>query len=147
MKIVCICVGKKHDKDLVSAIDKYQTRLNSYTDFEFELIPPSERFKESNLILKKLKDDDFVILLDEKGRQLNNSGLAQLISDSQTKSLKRLVFIIGGAYGVNEKLMKRSDRTVSVSGLVFPHQLMRLILVEQLYRSFNMLAGGKYHHE
>lgn len=147
MKIICLTVGKKHDPDLRSAIQKYEDRLKRYSDFSFQLIAPSEKLAESAAILRSLKDDDFVILLDETGDLINNQELTGKIKELQQKSVKRLVFIIGGAYGVDQSVVERAQLVCALSGLVFPHQLVRLILAEQLYRTFNTLAGGKYHHD
>lgn len=147
MKITVITVGKKHDKDLVVAIDKYQKRLKKFCDFSWVYIPTSNIDNESSMIERQLKSDDYVILLDETGEQVDNNQLAEKLEFLQNSSIKQLVFIIGGAYGVNYSLMGRSNITVSFSKLVFPHQLMRLILVEQLYRSYSILAGTDYHHK
>lgn len=146
MKITCLSVGKRHDRDIAQAIQKYQTRLSAYCDFSFEFIPNSNINKESIDLIKRLKTDDFVILLDEKGQQLDNTNLIDLIRAHPANRYKRLVFIIGGAFGVDDALINRCDILLSISKLVFPHQLMRLILVEQLYRSFNIMQGGNYHH-
>ena len=147
MKIICLAVGKKHDQEFSLAIEKYETRLRPYADFRFELIATGEVDSESAAILKKLTPDDKVILLDETGKQMNNRDLADLLTGYRNHSTKRLVIVIGGAYGVSDELKSRSDFVLSLSKLVLPHQLVRLILVEQLYRTYNLIAGGKYHHE
>lgn len=147
MKITCLTVGKKHDPELAAAINKYQSRLSIYLSFEFEYIPPTTISRESEALLKRCKQDDVVVLLDKTGIMRTNQQLATSLEDWQNKAVKRLVIIIGGAYGVDETVKRRSNQVVSLSKLVFPHQLVRLLLVEQLYRSFNLIAGGKYHHE
>ncbi len=147
MKVTVITVGKKHDKDLTVAIEKYQKRLKKFCDFSWVYIPTSNIDSESSAIERQLKSDDYVILLDETGEQINNNELAEKIESLQNSSIKQLVFIIGGAYGVNYSLMGRANITISFSQLVFPHQLMRLILIEQLYRSYSILSGSDYHHE
>lgn len=147
MKITCLTVGKKHDKSLESAITDYQKRLKHYVNFAFEYIPNSDKETESQLILKRLKQDDTVILLDETGEQLSNQQLASIFQTQSVKATKNIIIIIGGAYGVSQPVKNRSDYTISLSCLVFPHQIVRLIMIEQLYRTFNMLAGGKYHHQ
>jgi 23S rRNA (pseudouridine1915-N3)-methyltransferase len=148
VRILCLTVGKKHSEELVAAINLYEKRLKPYAEFSFELIPSSDVTKESAAMLSRLKLTDKVIVLDESGAHYKTPELAALLQryavDPQSK---RIVIIIGGAYGVDQALKDRADALVSLSSLVFPHQLVRLILVEQLYRCCNLLAGGKYHHE
>ncbi len=147
MKIICLAVGKKHEPEFAAAIQKYQDRLSVYLTFEFEYIPATTITRESETILKRCKDEDIVVLLDETGVLCDNKQLARSLEGWQNKAVKRLVIIIGGAYGVDNTVMQRSNQVISLSKLVFPHQLVRLLLVEQLYRSFNLLAGRKYHHD
>ncbi len=99
---------------------------------------------ESEAILRRLKPDDVVILLDERGKNMSSPELSELIL---AHTDRHIVFIIGGAYGVNEEVRRRADVLWSLSRLVFPHQLVRLILSEQLYRAQEIARGGKYHHE
>ncbi len=143
MKIVCITVGKKHDANLADAIGDYEKRLNN---FSWHLIPSSEKAQESQAIIKQLNDEDVVILLDERGKMWTNDRLAYALETIQNKSVKRLIFIIGGAFGVDISLQKRANYILALSPLVFPHQIVRLLLVEQLYRTYSILADGKYHH-
>ncbi len=147
MKILAITVGKKHDKEIVTAIEKYQKRLKKFCDFTWDYIPTSNVDSECLAIEKRINADDFVLLLDETGQSLNNQQLAETIEEVQNKSTKRLVFIIGGAYGVNYTIISKVSLVMSFSSLVFPHQIMRLLLVEQLYRSYSLLAGSNYHHK
>lgn len=97
--------------------------------------------------MKSLKDDDVVILLDERGKMWANDRLAYALETLQNRSTKRLVFIIGGAYGTSLAVQKRSSYILALSPLVFPHQIVRLLLIEQLYRTYSIMADGKYHHE
>lgn len=147
MKILAVTVGKKHDKEIVLAIEKFQKRLKKFCDFSWEHIPSSNVDTESIAIEKRLQPDDYVVLLDEIGETINNDQLSDLLEEAQNKSTKRLVFIIGGAYGVNYQIIGKSNKVISFSSLVFPHQVMRLLLVEQLYRSYSILARTDYHHE
>ena len=147
MKILAITVGKKHDKDIVLAIEKYQKRLKIFCDFSWEYVLTSNVDNESIHIEKLLKTDDQVVLLDETGQQISNQDFAEVIESAQNKSIKRLVFIIGGAYGVNYSIISKANLVMGFSKLVFPHQLMRLLLIEQLYRNYSILSDGKYHHE
>lgn len=146
MKVVCLSVGKKHNTVFVPAIEEYEKRLRQYVEFSFELVPSSDKEQESRAIMKRLRDDDAIILLDERGDTLTNRQLTAAIDRDRNAGTKRLVIIIGGAYGVDEDVRQRSNAVYSISGLVLPHQLVRLLVVEQLYRTFNTLAGGKYHH-
>jgi 23S rRNA (pseudouridine1915-N3)-methyltransferase len=146
-KITIITVGKKHSKEIKPLIDLYEKRLKKMCDLAWDIIPSSNIDSESLAIDKRLTADDFVILLDETGDQLNNDELAEKLEDLQNTSVKRIVFIIGGAYGVNYNLMIKANLVFSISKLVLPHQLVRVVLVEQIYRSFSILKGTKYHHE
>lgn len=147
MKIVCIAVGKKHDPTLVAAIAEFEKRLLGFCDFSWQFIPSSNKENESTSILKTLKPDDVVVLLDERGKQWSNQKLADKIEQLQNQSTKRLAIIIGGAFGVSEEARRRSNYVVALSSLVFPHQIVRLLVVEQLYRTYSILADGKYHHQ
>lgn len=147
MKILIICVGKKHDALLSPSIEHYEGRLKHFVRVEWQIIPSSDIGSESSSICDKLKPNDKVVLLDEDGKSVDNVGLAQVIEQTQNNAVDRLVLIIGGAYGVNDDVKSRADYIFSLSKLVFPHQLVRLILVEQLYRSYSILSGSKYHHD
>ncbi len=147
MKVICLTVGKKHSPSFEPAIAVYEKRLKPLLNFNFEYIAVSDKHQESISILKRLKDDDLVWLLDENGTLIDNHQLSQKIESAMNMSIKRLVIVIGGPYGVDESVRERSRVILSLSKLVFPHQLVRLILVEQLYRSINILNGGKYHHD
>jgi 23S rRNA (pseudouridine1915-N3)-methyltransferase len=150
-------VGKVHDSYVKEGIEEFTKRLNRYFKTEWVLLPvPKQaamlsemdlRKKESKMILEWLGKDDFLILLDEKGVQLNSPELANLLQQRANESHKQLVFLIGGAYGVDEAIRKRANFTWSLSPLVFPHQLVRLILAEQLYRAATILKNEKYHHQ
>ena len=130
---------------------RYEKRLKPPFNIEWVLLPHSSlegmraRQEESQALLARLKDDDFVILLDETGRQVTSPQLAAQL-EQQFVGSRRVVLVIGGAYGVDETLMARADAVWSLSELVFPHQLVRLILAEQLYRAQEIARGGSYHH-
>lgn len=146
MKILIISPGKTHAPELRDAIALYETRLRSnlQVDWEFPSIGPIE--SEAKAILKLIRPEDVVVLLDERGVEIDSPGLATLIDTNLTQGTKRLIFVIGGAYGVHESVHERANKTVSLSKLVFPHMLARLILIEQLYRAWSIRSGGKYHH-
>lgn len=153
MKILIISVGKKHEKWLEQAIEHYQDRVSRSISISWLLISPSQlsadqaRNHESVEIIKRLSNDDFVWLLDERGEIVDNFMLDQKLNNVKNTSLKRLVIIIGGAYGVNDELRSRADWLWSLSRLVFPHQLVRLILLEQIYRTLEIERGSGYHHQ
>ncbi len=147
-----ITVGRKHEIWIADGLERYQKRLKKPFDVEWILLPHSSlegasaRQEESERILSRLGSDEFVVLLDEKGIQLSSPQLSKLLLDKLESSVK-VTIIIGGAYGVNEALESRADVMWSLSHLVFPHQLVRLILIEQLYRAQEIARGGSYHHE
>lgn len=152
MKIVILSVGKKNDSSLESAISDYSERLNRALPVSWELLPPSgfeepkARLTESAAIMAKLKPSDVVWLLDERGKQLTSPALAAQINVLQYQGVQRLMFVIGGAYGVDDALRARANVTWALSELVFPHQLVRLMLAEQLYRATEINRGSGYHH-
>jgi 23S rRNA (pseudouridine1915-N3)-methyltransferase len=145
MKILIISPGKPHDSTVADAIAQYEVRMRAWS-VEWSLPSASDVEKEGAAILKQLKDGDWVVLLDERGKSVDSPGFAMLVDARVQSGTKRLVFIIGGAFGVNEAVATRADMTLALSSLVFPHMLVRLILVEQLYRAQTILTGGKYHH-
>ena len=146
MKLLIISPGKAHDHTVADGIAEYKTRLEKRLPIEWAFPKPDTKETEAAAILKLIKIDDFVILLDEKGKDLSTTDLAGLL-DAQTQSgVKRLVFVIGGAFGVDDLVKERADLTFKLSSLIFPHMLVRLILVEQLYRAVTIIDGGKYHH-
>lgn len=151
MAIRIIAVGKKHESWVQEGIERYQRRLKKPFDIDWVFLPHSSqedasaRQEESGRILAKLAQSDYVILLDELGRNITSPTLADTLEESFSRS-RSVVIVIGGAYGVNDELRERADFIWSLSKLVFPHQLVRLILVEQLYRAQEIQNGGKYHH-
>lgn len=149
MNIRILTVGKKSEPWLEQGIRRYLERLSGQFSTEMEIIPPSRKGSleapkdGSERLLRQISPDEFVILLDETGKNLSSPELSNLIA-SQTQ--RKLVFVIGGAHGVSTEVRTRADFTWSLSRLVFPHQLVRLILTEQLYRAQDIANGGKYHH-
>lgn len=150
--IKIIAIGKKHESWVQSGITRYETRLKRPFDTEWVLLPHSSRDgltarqDESERILARLKPDDYVVLLDERGKLFDSPALARQLLAPLEHS-QSVVVIIGGAYGVDDTLHRRADLVWSLSPLVFPHQLVRLILAEQLYRSQEIAGGRPYHHE
>lgn len=151
MKITCLSVGKQHSADLAGYIQDFEKRLMHQISWEF--ITPSghasaeqARTLESETLLNKLKQTDTVVLLDERGRMPDNHQLAAEF-ERWTSAHGRLVIIIGGAFGVSDALRSRANYVWSLSPLVLPHQLVRAVLVEQLYRTQAILQQHPYHHQ
>jgi 23S rRNA (pseudouridine1915-N3)-methyltransferase len=151
MAVKIIAVGKKHEPWVDAGIRRYETRLKRPFNTEWVLLPHSAREglaareEESQRLLSRLHDDDFVVLLDERGKLFDSPGLSRMCLEPLERS-RTVVMVIGGAYGVDASIHERADIIWSLSPLVFPHQLVRLILVEQLYRAQEIAAGHPYHH-
>ena len=157
MKIIMLSVGKAHEAELRDAIDKFTRRLSHYFRCEWRLLPPAKqnantsadavKQSESATILNSIQKDDVLVLLDECGQQMSSPQLAELIQLQANRSVKNIVFLIGGAFGVDASVQQRANYIWSLSKLVFPHQIVRLILAEQLYRACTILRNESYHHE
>lgn len=147
-----LAVGKKHEAWVADGIERYQKRLKAPFNVEWQLIPHSSlegtraRQEESERIVSRIKMDDFIVLLDEKGVMFDSPAASRVLVVPLQQS-KRVVAVIGGAYGVDARVQARADVVWSLSKLVFPHQLVRLLLVEQLYRAQEIGGGRPYHHE
>lgn len=152
MPLRVVAIGKKHEAWVLEGIERYQKRLRKPFMLEWVYLPHSSREglsarqDESERILQRVKESDFVVLLDEKGKIINSPALASLL-ELPLNSSRSVVIIIGGAYGVDQSVHDRADFVWSLSLLVFPHQLVRLLLAEQLYRAQEIAAGNPYHHD
>lgn len=138
MKILYISGGKKHEENLRDAIEDYTERLSRWLKVEW-------LFTEDPL--NNLKPEDYVVALDVNGKNYSTEELSKLISGAEVNSVKRMIFVVGGAYGLKESLIKRANVIWSLSDLTFPHMIVRLVLSEAVYRSYSLLKGSKYHHE
>jgi 23S rRNA (pseudouridine1915-N3)-methyltransferase len=147
MKILIFSVGKGKDTLSEDLIRHYESRLLRYLPIEHMYLPHEGKVKEGERILLSLKKEDFVVLLDERGKEFTSIQLAELIENRMVDSVRRFVFVIGGAYGVSDAIHKRANVTWKLSALVFPHLLVRVILIEQLNRAMTILRGEQYHHE
>ena len=156
MKIALWTIGKPHDAYVKAGIEEFTKRLSKYFAVEWQVIPVPKnatmlsegemKGKEGESILQLLKEDDYLIALDERGKELTSEGLSQFVAQRADSGTKRLVFLIGGAYGLDKEVMHRAKMQWSLSKLTFPHQLVRLLLAEQLYRACTILRNEKYHH-
>ena len=158
MKIKLICVGKLKEKYLSDGMNEYLKRLSAYAQVEVvevadEKIPDNAslaqemivKAKEGRRILDKVKQDDYVILLDVKGQEIDSEQFADRIEDCMINGKSTIDFIIGGSLGHGDEVLSRANLRVSFSQMTFPHQLMRLILVEQIYRAFKIIKHETYH--
>ena len=157
MTIKLLSVGKTDDASLKKLIDTYIHRLGFYNKFEEEIIPDLKRTKnlnpgqqkqmEGKLILDKISTSDYVVLLDENGKQFTSEGFSEYIQKRLNSGMKQMIFIIGGPYGFSEEVYARANGKVSLSKMTFSHQMVRLFFVEQLYRAFTILKNEPYHHK
>ena len=156
MKIEFWVIGKTDFDYLKEGIALYEKRLKHYVAYEMVVLadvknPPLSmealKTKEGEIILNKLQKDDFLILLDENGKQSTSVEFSQFLEKKQMDGTKRLIFQIGGAYGFSEAVYVRANHKMSLSKLTFSHQMVRLFFVEQLYRAFTIIKGEKYHNE
>jgi 23S rRNA (pseudouridine1915-N3)-methyltransferase len=157
MKIQLWSVGKNHDPYIKTGVEDFTKRISKYYPVQWTIIPPLKnaavlseqdlKKKEAEVVIASLQKEDYLIVLDENGKSLSSAGLAQFIQARGNESIKNLVFLIGGAYGLDETILKRSNYLWSLSALTFPHQLVRIILAEQVYRACTILRNEKYHHQ
>ena len=156
MKIYFWSVGKSHETYVKEGIELFTKRISHYFPVEWKIFPSAKnstsltedetKKNEAVPILNSLQNDDVLIALDENGNQLNSMELANFIQRKANESSKNIIFLIGGAYGIHESVLKRSNFKWSLSKSVFPHQLVRLILAEQIYRACTIIRNEKYHH-
>ncbi|HUR12065.1 MAG TPA: 23S rRNA (pseudouridine(1915)-N(3))-methyltransferase RlmH [Flavitalea sp.] len=156
MKVILTALGKPHDPTIKSAIDDYSNRIANYFDINWNIIPspknlshlsmPEIKKKEGEAILKSIQKEDFLVALDENGKQFNSLLFAKFLQDKTNAGVRNMVFVIGGAFGLDDEIVKRANHNLSLSSFTFPHQLVRLILAEQIYRAATILRNEKYHH-
>ncbi len=158
MKITILCVGKIKESFYRQAIDEYAKRLSKYCRLEIvevadektpdkasEALETQIKEKEAGRILEKIKEDAYVFTLEIRGKRYTSEGFADCIQKAAVQGKSHLVFVIGGSLGLHEKVLKRSNQAISFSDMTFPHQLMRVILTEQIYRAFRIINGEPYH--
>jgi 23S rRNA (pseudouridine1915-N3)-methyltransferase len=157
MKIQFWSIGKSHDPYIKDAVEDFSKRIGKYFSTEWNIIPVPKntgmmsemdlKKKEGEMILSWLKPQDFFVALDERGKEMSSEQLATFIQARANESTKNLVFVIGGAFGLDAKVLQKADYKWSLSKLTFPHQLVRLILAEQVYRACTIMRNEKYHHK
>lgn len=157
MKICLLVVGRTVEQHFVSAINDYTERIKHYIPFEIEVINDLKntkslsaeqiKSKEGKLILKQISQGDYVVLLDERGKEFRSIEFADYISKKMNTVNKRLVFVIGGAYGFSKEVYSAANEKISMSKMTFSHQMIRVIVAEQIYRAVSIINGLPYHHE
>lgn len=157
MKIALWSIGKAHESYVKEGIEDFTKRISKYYPVEWKIIAPAKQTvnsveadikkQEAQSVLNALTKDDYLLLLDERGKQMSSVQLASFLEARANNSVKQVVFLIGGAFGVEETVRQRANNTWSLSQLVFPHQLVRLILSEQIYRACTITRNEKYHHQ
>jgi len=156
MTIKLLCIGKTDNRELNQLIEVYYKRLQFYNKFEFEIIPDLKKTKnleenqqkerEGELILAKLQNSDFMVLLDENGKEFSSEKFSAYLQKRLNSGLKQLIFVIGGPYGFSDAVYKRANAKLALSQMTFSHQMVRLFFTEQLYRAFTILKNEPYHH-
>ena len=157
MKISFWSIGKTNEAYIKQGVEEFTRRISKYLKVEWTIIPVPKnagmmsemdlKKKEGEMILEWLQKTDYLVALDERGKQMNSAGLAEFIQARANESVKNLVFLIGGAFGIDDAVLKRADYKWSLSQLTFPHQLVRLLLAEQVYRACTIMQNEKYHHK
>lgn len=156
MKIQLWSIGKTHENFVKEGIELFTNRINNYFSLTWNIIPgpknagqmepPVLKLKEGEIVVSMLMKDDFLVLLDERGKSFTSEAFAKFLEQRTVDSVKNIVFLIGGAYGVSEEVKQRANFIWKLSDLVFPHQLVRLIATEQIYRACSIIRNEKYHH-
>jgi 23S rRNA (pseudouridine1915-N3)-methyltransferase len=157
LKIALIQTGKTTDRNILAVLEDYSSRIRKYIPFEIITIPDLKNTKsmpvlqqknnEGKLIASVAGNDDYVILLDERGREFRTTEFSSHLEKMLMSAKKRIVFVIGGPWGFSDEVYARADMKMSLSKMTFPHQLVRLLFIEQLYRAFTIIKGEPYHHE
>lgn len=156
MKVTLLLSGKTVKDYLSEGIKIYEQRINRYIPFGIEIVPEIKKrgnltdqdvkIGEGRHLLKRISTGDFLILLDEKGKEFNSVQFSQFIDNHMVQGRKNIIFAVGGPYGFSGELLKRADLKISLSKMTFSHQIIRIIFLEQLYRAFTIIKGEPYHH-
>lgn len=156
MKIILLCVGSMHDEPLATLVDRYAKRINFYMPAEVvalpdikaaKSMPPAQQcVKEGEIILSKIAPSDFVVMFDEKGKEMSSADFAQFIQKKTSTLSRNLVFLIGGPFGFSQSVYDRADYKMALSKMTFTHEMARVLATEQIYRALSILNGSSYHH-
>ena len=157
MKTIFLVIGKTTDKRLETLTDEYIARIGHYMPFEMQVIPElrnaknlsqeQQKAEEAELLKKALQAGDYIVLLDEHGKERRSMDFAQWMGKRMSAAPRRLIFIVGGPYGFAPEIHKMAQEEISLSQMTFSHQMIRLLFVEQIYRAMTILRGEPYHHE
>jgi len=157
MNIKLLTIGKTDNKNLQALIEEYTKRLSFYVKFDLEIIPDiknvknmseaQQKEKEGELILSKITSTDHLIILDENGKEFSSVGFSDFLQKKMNAGIKTLVFVIGGPYGFSETVYQKASDKISLSQMTFSHQMVRLFVIEQIYRGFTILRNEPYHHQ
>lgn len=157
MKTMLLVVGKTTDSNIIKLIDEYVSRINHYMPFSIEVIPElkgaknlsadQQKDREAELIQKVLQPGDYIVLLDEHGKERRSMEFATWMQKRMASGPRRLVFVVGGPYGFAPQIHKLGNEEISLSQMTFSHQMIRLLFTEQIYRAMTILNGEPYHHE
>ncbi len=156
MRITLLQTGKTRDRFIIEGVEEFRKRVVRYVPFVIETVPDLRNTrnmstkevqeKEGGMILKRIKAGDYLMLLDERGKEFHSIGFAEHLNKLEGR-VNHVIFVIGGPYGFSEAVYSRANEKFSLSKLTFSHQLIRLLFMEQIYRSFTILKGEPYHHE
>ncbi len=157
MNIELIVIGKTDQQEVASLVEQYAKRVNHYCKFTVTTIadvkntrnmaPSRQKQLEGEMILRLISDGDWLVLMDERGRQFTSIEYADWLQKRMLSGVKRLAIVIGGPYGFSDEVYKRANEKISLSKMTFSHQIVRAIFAEQLYRAFTILNNEPYHHE
>lgn len=145
INLTIISVGKKHSPVFVDAITMYEKRLRPYCKLSWEFIPSTNIDDEGKRILHR-SNSAYAIVLDQSGEHYSTEAFVGMLEGFQNRAITNIVIVIGGSYGVSKDVKVAADELISLGACTFPHQLMRVLIVEQLYRAYSVLAGSAYHH-
>lgn len=157
MEITLIVIGKTNAKYLIEGLDEYTRRLKHYITYNINILPDIKNTKnlteeqqketEGKLILNALKPGDFIVLLDERGKEFSSMQFSDYLQRKMNSGLRRLVFVVGGPYGFSKDVYNKADENLSLSKMTFSHEMIRLFFTEQIYRAMTIIRGEPYHHE
>ena len=157
MKIQLLTIGKTEEKYIQEGLKIYENRLKHYISFETKELPAlkntsslseaRQKQEEGEKLLQKTEPTDHLILLDEKGKEFTSRAFAGQLEGLMVQSVRQVIFVVGGPYGFSEAVYKRANNKISLSKMTFPHQLVRLVFIEQLYRAMTILKNEPYHHD